>query len=1340
MPGDRLDSHADEKELKAQLQAFRLRLADNGIPVPADESLPVGEQLARLQDSVLTELSICHTEREALRHGEDRFRQLADAMPQLAWTANPDGSVDYANRWYDEYSGYRRNETDVIEWGPVLHPDDLEASARAWRHAVESGTPYQVEHRARRTDGSYRWLLTRASPVRDAQGRIIKWFGTSTDIHDLKTAQEALKRSEERLRLAQQVARIGTFEWNIKENVNEWTPEIEALYGMEPGAFGRTYEAWRACVHPDDRENAEQRVQEALVSGGFQAEWRTICPDGTIHWIAARAQIFRDESGNPLRMVGVNMDITDQKQAEEERERLSAQRQLALDAANLGWWTYDPASGTAFNDPRCLAILGIGESIRSIGEVLSRIHPDDRERVWAKVVAALNPAETSPYSDEFRIVRPDGSLCWTETYAIVSFDGEGQARHALRIVGTVADITGRKEAEERERRLTSMYRAHSEANEAILRLQDESALFPLICRIAVYYGGMLHAWVGVPDREGRLVPAASYGNAELYIRQITVMSTPGSAYGRGPGGTAFRENRPVIVNDAANDELTLPWKDLSAKYGIRAVSTYPILRGGTPHAILVVYSDRVDAFHDEIVQLLIDMAANISFALDNIDRETARRQAEEALRQSERQFRTLFEGAGDGIFIMDMTGRYVDVNERGARMLGYTRDEVLGMSTPDILPAHERNRLPPDWADWKKDHANHYVVSEWEFVRKDGSVFDGEANVTLLPDERHYMGIVRDISERKRTEASMKLAAMVYQESSEGMMITDADNRIIAVNPAFERITGYQAGDVIGKNPNILKSPRQDDTLYQSMWQAINETGRWKGEIWNRAKDGREFAESLAINTTYNPDGSVFRRVALFSDITEKKQSDDLIWHQANFDALTGLPNRNLFRDHLRHEIRNARRTNLPIALMFLDLDGFKDINDTLGHDMGDLLLKEVAGRLKRCVREIDTVARLGGDEFTVILSELHDAGNVDRIARHILREIARPVTLGDEIAHVSASIGITFYPQDASELESLLKNADQAMYAAKQGGRSRYHFFTQEMQEAALSRTRLVNDLRGALEGGQFEIAFQPIVDLNTGYVGKAEALIRWRHPERGLITPDEFISAAEETGLITSFGNWVMQEAVRQAARCRERHHPDFQISVNISPVQLRNGNISLSTWSGYLHQAGLSGDAIAIEVTEELLLDANEKARRQILDFRDAGIEVSLDDFGTGYSSLSYLKKFDIDYVKIDKMFVRNLTQGGDDRALCEAIIVMAHKLGVRVIAEGVENDDQARELADAGCDYAQGYLFSMPLSAQELDNLLPTGALYFPDDRTKHAAGTGPLASHSPRQPISPAGPP
>lgn len=576
-----------------------------------------------------------------------------------------------------------------------------------------------------------------------------------------------------------------------------------------------------------------------------------------------------------------------------------------------------------------------------------------------------------------------------------------------------------------------------------------------------------------------------------------------------------------------------------------------------------------------------------------------------------------------------------------------------------------------------------------------------ESEIQLIEQVAGLAGIAIDQS---RANEERQLALLVYQNSGEAMMVTDADGAIITINPAFTELTGYTLDEVIGKNPHILSFGHQDEAFYQAMWHAINTTGYWQGEIWNRRKNGDVFAEWLTINSTFNADGSVHRRVALFSDITKKKESDELIWQQANFDPLTSLPNRHMFLNRLEQDIRKAHRANLPLALIFLDLDHFKEVNDTLGHDMGDILLRDAAQRLRSCVRDTDVVARLGGDEFTIIVGELADPGDVERVAQNILQKIAEPFLLGIETAYISASIGITFYPEDADSVKQLLRNADQAMYAAKSQGRNRYNYFTPSMQEAAQNRMRLANDLRIALARDEFRVYYQPIVELATGAIHKAEALIRWQHPTRGLISPGEFIHIAEETGLILDIGEWVFHAAATQVGHWRAMYDAEFQISVNKSPVQFHNAGNDHRSWIDYLQTLGLPRQSIVVEITESLLLDASAVVTDKLFEFRDAGMQVTLDDFGTGYSALAYLKKFDIDYLKIDQSFVHNLSPGSSDLALCEAIIVMAHKLDIAVIAEGVETAEERDLLIAAGCDYAQGYLFSRPVTVEEFEKLL------------------------------------
>ena len=532
-----------------------------------------------------------------------------------------------------------------------------------------------------------------------------------------------------------------------------------------------------------------------------------------------------------------------------------------------------------------------------------------------------------------------------------------------------------------------------------------------------------------------------------------------------------------------------------------------------------------------------------------------------------------------------------------------------------------------------------------------------------------------------------------------------------------DAIDGVEIGEGVGSCGNTAATNEPtivEDISTHPYWSA------WKGvaasagvaACWSQPIQGANgevigtfaiYHREKAIPTT--EERVLIKQFAHIASIAiERDLANRVIWRQANFDSLTGLPNRNLMLDHLQLAMKTADRENEKVAVVFLDLDNFKDVNDALGHDVGDKLLVECAIRIKSCLRADDTVSRLGGDEFVIILNGIRGLSSIENVVQKILSEIIKPYTLEFERIHTSASMGITLYPEDATDVKDLLKNADQAMYGAKAQGKNSYHYFTHDMQKAAITRISLLNDLRYAVKNNELFLEYQPIVCFNDSKEVKAEALLRWQHPKKGRIAPDDFIPLAEESGLIIEISNWVFDEVTRRIKQWRREHSKFVQISINTSPSQYFNQESNITEWLTLLLERGLSARSILLEVTENLLMEADAEVSKKLFQFRQAGIDIALDDFGTGFSSISYLKKFPTDYIKIDKSFVNSMTDVSNDKALCEAIIVMAKKLGIGVVAEGVETQEQFNILSAMGCDYAQGYLIARPMQLSDFEAYL------------------------------------
>jgi len=683
---------------------------------------------------------------------------------------------------------------------------------------------------------------------------------------------------------------------------------------------------------------------------------------------------------------------------------------------------------------------------------------------------------------------------------------------------------------------------------------------------------------------------------------------------------------------------------------------------------------------------------------------TAQRDAEQALKDTTNRYASLFEGAQDAILVADAdTGIIVEANVEAELLFLRPREELVGQHYAVVLPAevvqHYREVLQ------RRASVGGRVPKEMHVINADGGLVAVEVSTNVIETARGHrliQGGFRDIRQRQRTESELKLAARVFESSQEAIVITDAANHIVSVNAAFTQMTGYAVAEVLGRGPNLLGSGRQSPEFYAAMWQAINVEGRWQGELWNRHKNGDSYPVWLTISAYRNTDGQVLNYVGIEVDISERHAAQERIRQLAYYDPLTGLPNRTLLEDRVGQALVAAERDGKQAAILFIDLDHFKKINDSLGHFSGDQMLVQVAQRLLACLRRMDTVARLGGDEFVVLLSEVTLAGATD-VARKILASVARPYAIEGHELSVTPSLGISLFPQDGSDFEALLKHADTAMYQAKESGRNAYQFFASEMNVVALERLVLENSLRQGLERGEFVLYYQPQVDANSGRIIGAEALIRWRHPQIGMISPGKFISVAESTGLIVPIGEWVLREACCQNRAWQLAGLAPICVAVNISAPQFRDGRLEDSVRE-VLAETGLAPACLELELTEGTVMSDADATVGTLRRLSMLGVKLAIDDFGTGYSSLSYLKRFPIDKLKIDQSFVRDIVTDPDDWAIATAVISMGHSLRLRVIAEGVERVEQLAMLRRQGCDEVQGYYFSVPLPAREFAVLL------------------------------------
>ena len=1161
----------------------------------------------------------------ALQEKEHFLQRIQDTEPGAVYVFDlEEGRNVYVNRHFFTAFGYSPAQieamgTDVLK---LFHPDDLPAIVaqhQAWRIA-DDGETRKLEYRLRAADGAWRWLISRETPfARNASGEVSQLLGIANDVTARKLAETWIAGQKQILEMivagtglplilntlvraieGQSSGMLGSVLLLDDDGVHvrhAAAPSLPAGFvaaidgqpiGPVAGSCG-TAAFRREAVYVQDLRTDPlwESYRAVAMRFGLIAAWSQPIMDRNDRVLGTFAMYYRNpakpgpehlrlmESAVHLASIAISRQ-REEAALKEKDERLVKAQQVA----HLGFMEWNMKTNAIYCSDEVYRICGLARETGFMGpDMIGRVvHADDLELVTSGLERAI--MGLGKYDVNHRIVRPDGGVIWVHAQAELIRDACNDADVLL---GTMVDITRLKQAEAALQRMTRLYAALSQCNQAIVRCSSEAELFPQICRDAVEFGGMKMAWIGRVDEGRRVIrPAANFGEGSDYLRSFEIPLNDDDPRSYGPTGESIRENRPTWCQDFQHDPSTAPWHERGAAYGWKSLASLPLHQKGVPVGALVAYSDVLDAFDEAAQDLLIEMAMDISFALDRFASEADRKLSEEKLRMSELRLRTIIETEPECVKVVGRTGDLLDMNAAGLAML----------EVETIEEARKRS-----------------------------------LQSFLLPEHR---------------EPFMALHQRVMK--GESLMLE------------FE---------IVGRKG----------------------TRRW---LETHAAPMRD------------AEGEIVSLLGISRDITERKYSEERIQYLANFDALTGLPNRNLLADHLQYAISLAKRSNGQLAVMFIDLDRFKDINDTLGHSVGDAFLIEVGARLKTVLRESDTAARLGGDEFILVLPDT-DAPGAASIVDKLLEVISQPYQVEQYALIVTASIGIAIYPNDGESLDALSRSADTAMYRAKGEGRNGYRFFTAEMQKSATRQMQLVNAMHRALEQGQFQLHYQPQFSIGDGRVIGVEALLRWDHPELGAISPVEFIPVAEDCGLILPIGEWVMRTAVHQLRQWLDQGFAPMVMAVNLSAVQFRHRSLP-NLVSSILREAELPPALLELELTESVAMHDPLGAIAMMNALHERGIRMSIDDFGTGYSSLNYLKKFRVYKLKIDKSFIDDIGSDSEDRAIVAAITSMSRSLGLQTIAEGVETVEQLDFLREQGCNEAQGYYFSKPLPAAGIEVFL------------------------------------
>ena len=971
----------------------------------------------------------------------------------------------------------------------------------------------------------------------------------------------------------------------------------------------------------------------------------------------------------------------------QQHRRMQLQQETLLQSLGEGVWGTDQQGRCIFINEAALSMLGYARHELEQANPHALVHhhrPDGRPYPEHECPIARTIRDGQPRSGEEHLIRKDGSFLpvWL---TVTPLREEGCQ---VGVVTTFNDISAQQAASRQIRRLNQAYAALSFTNQTIVREQDPQRLFERICEIAVVHGGQRMVWIGRHDKAGQyLQPLAVYGSGAAYLDEITVWTRPDKPESQGAASRAVLEQQAVVIPSfrelarqllAGKPALAEQWVQRIERYGWGATAAFPISYGGDHQLVLAVYYGADFEFDQQLVNLFSEMAGDIGFALDRI----AMQQEQVYSRRLESTRAFLFE-------CMNSNPPLQQGLQRVADYLQPLLHRRIAFRVPDGPPPPFTGLCLPVTA------LDGHLLAE---LHAEGRSLD-----SLDSHDQHLLHSVLSLValaiERKQAVMRLQLAASVFSHSSEGIMLTTPQGLIVDVNPAFTRITGYPREAVLGHNPRLLSSGRQDEAFYQQMWQSLREHGLWQGEIWNRRRDGQAYPELLTISAVYDQAGAISHYLGVFSDISLLKQQEARLQRLAYHDALTELPNRVLLADRMQQAMAQARRSQRLLGVCYLDLDGFKPVNDQYGHQTGDRVLVALAARLRQLVHGGDTVARLGGDEFVVLLTELHSPAQCAQVLQALLQQIALPLVLDDMTLQLTASIGATLYPYDDGDADTLLRHADQAMYQAKQQGRHCYQLFDSEQARQQRDLGEQQARLREALEGGELCLYYQPKVDMQDGRITGAEALLRWQHPQLGLLSPAAFLPLIADSPLIVTVGQWVIDTVLAQLDLWQHQGLV-LTVSVNVAASQLQHPDFAAQLTQSLARYPALPPSQLALEILESAALRDIGQVSGVMQACQALGVSFALDDFGTGYSSLTYCKRLPAAQLKIDQSFVRDMLDNSEDRALVEGVISLARAFGREVIAEGVETIAHARALRAMGCRLGQGYGMARPMPAAAL----------------------------------------